>query len=302
MDGRDANDEHAPELTPVEKPRVAPSADALQGQSAPESQSDEEQDYAVANKETADYSHVLSVVGEPKPRKSRHWFLVIIVLLLVGGGAADWWFFIRQKPAPAKPTAARSQQAPSQDQSTTGTKHYDSSDFDLAFDYPEKWPVSDKGDGKLTVTSPAMQLTDATGQPQTGEVVVGIQKKDAADFSAFKQGSAVAVLDSQKVNYTKPTSTQRKSTYISYLQYAATATHGALDSVYITGDFGYKYGQNIPESDLLKLDPLITVRFYACTGAKCSGKPTPLSIQSSSWPKDATAKQLMTMLQSLQVR
>lgn len=309
MDEHDTNDEQAPEQNgaPPPKPPIAPSADVSQRQpAASDAPASEQDDYEAANKETADYSHVLSVVGEPKPRKSRHWFVVILLLLLIGGGAADWWFFIRQKPAPPQTQTTQGQQQASNSDANQApaTKKYDSSEFDLTFSYPETWKVDDTQPGRLKVVSPALQLTDATGQQQTGQVVVNLQKKDAADLGAFKQGDAIAVLNSKKVSYTQPTSTQRKATYISYLQYAATTTRGALDSMYVTGDYGYKYGQLIPQADIVQADPLITVTFFKCADEKCANKtkPTPMSLQSSSWQADPTAKQLMTMLQSLQVK
>jgi hypothetical protein len=106
------------------------------------------------------------------------------------------------------------------------------------------------------------------------------------------------VLDSDKVAYTKPTQNQRANTYLSYLQYAATTTNGALDSIYITGDNGYKKGQDVPQADIIGVDPLVTISFVSCADTACAS-PKPLSITASSWQASALAKTAKAMLQSL---
>jgi hypothetical protein len=262
----------------------------------------EEQDYVAAGKSTEeDFSQFIPPIGkQPKRHGKRALIFWIILLLLAAGGAVDWWLL--KHPDTKKPAQAPTTQSKPKSATTSATKHYESTGFDLAFDYPENWTVTDSGDGKLKVSSPAMQLTDATGQAQNGQIVLNIQNKDSADLGAFKTGSAVAVLDSEKIDYTKPSTTQRKSTYISYLQYANTTTMGALDSIYVTGDFGYQRKQTIPETDILKVDPLIAVMFLKCADQKCSGKPTEMSVQSTTWNADANAKLVMNTLKSLEVK
>lgn len=260
-----------------------------------------EPEHEAASHSTADYTKFMPQL-KPKKRWSRvvGWILLVIVILAALGAGGYW--LANRKPA-AKPTQPQqSANSGSSNKITTATKPYTSNYLNLSFNYPENWTVTDTGNGKLTVTSPAMQLTDASGQTQTGQVMMTIQNENAADFSAFKQGNAVAVMTSQKVAYAKPTSTQRADTYISFLQYASTAGGGALDGVYITGDAGYQKGQAIPEVDITKVDPVIRVTFAKCGNASCSGSTTQLSISSSMWSNASFSAPIENMLKSLAIQ
>lgn len=236
--------------------------------------------------------------GRPKKsHKVRNTLLIILLVLVVfGGGAGAAWYWQQHKQPAAKPkqsTAQRSQPQSTTSQDTTDsnstfskqTKEYDASDFGLTLQYPSDWTPAEQN-GVLTISSPNTTLTDATGAQVTGQVVLTVRSKQD-NPEEFAKGNAVAVLASDKVNYTHPTSTQRGSTYISYLQYAATTTKGGLDGVYITGDNGYQYAQNIPKSDIAGVDPLVDVTFVKCSDDACAkGSQTPLTISGKSWTGD----------------
>ncbi len=246
----------------------------------------------------------------PQLRSKKKWPRILgrsllVILVLAGIGAGGYWFYTNHyKTTPQTTNSSSRKTSPS---STSGqsavepTKSYDASDLSLSFSYPENWSVADTN-GKLTATSPAMQLTGADGQPQTGQVILTISSAAAADFSMFKKGGAVAVLASQKVSYASPASTQRANTYISFLQYAATTTHGALDGIFVTGDNGYKYGQNVPEADVTKVDPDIRVTFVKCATTACSGPPTATNISSNVWSDSSFATPIVNMIKSLQLQ
>ena len=267
----------------------------------------EQDDFEQAADSTVDINQFM-----PQLKPKRLWltvlkwiFLVLVIAALVGGGV--YWFLAHHKSATPPSKASQS----SQQQSSNGgqpagppenTKQYTSSNFNLSFNYPENWNVTDTGNGKLTVTSPAMQLKGADGQSQTGQVVMTIQNENTFDFSSFKPGSAVAVLDSQKLTYAKPTQTQRANTYISFLQYASTTTHGALDSIFVTGDFGYQKDQTIPETDIQKVDPVITVTFWQCQNQTCSGTLKSMNISSSQWNDSSFANPITKMIESLAIQ
>ncbi len=275
--------------------------------------------------ESASHATVDPTDYMPELKSKRKWpkvvgWTLLGLVLAAGIGAGGYWVVkhkmnrkpaqtvLQQAPASAnsssKAAAAGSNPASTANNSpSNSTKPYNSSNFNLSFNYPDGWTVSDTGNGKLTVTSPTMQLTAADGSSQTGEVIMSIQKQAAADLSMFKQGSAVAVLASQKVMYANPTSTQRAQTYLSFLQYAATTTKGGLDGVYVTGDLGYAYAQQVPESDITKIDPLIRVMFGGCTvsGKTCSST-SPLTISSQMWSNSDFSGPIESMLESLQIQ
>jgi hypothetical protein len=263
----------------------------------------EQDDFEDTSPSTVDINQFM-----PQLKPKRLWlrvlkwiFFVLVAVAIVGGGV--YWYVKNHKSATPK-TSQSSQQHSSQSQSAPqeNTKRYTSANFNLSFSYPQNWTVTDTGKGKLTVNSPAMQLKGADGQSQNGQVVMAIQNENTYDFTLFKAGSAVAVLNSQKLAYSNPSPTQRANTYISFLQYASTTTHGALDGIYVTGDFGYQKDQTIPESDIQKVDPVITVTFNQCQNAGCSGTVKPMNISSSQWSDSSFATQISKMIESLAIQ
>lgn len=254
----------------------------------------------------------------PSLRKKSKWpkilGIIVLVVIIAAVAAGGYWQFLRVKPSSVKPqTSSTPKKVASQP--AVSSKHYDSTQFALGFDHPGDWTVDDSSNTLLTVMSPAVQLSDANGQNQTGQIVMTIQAK-GTEPPAFTQGNAIAVLMSQKISYSKPSADQRAQTYLSYLQYAATTTHGALDAIYITGDNGYQKDQYIPKADVVTLDPLITVTFTQCANQTCSNggsangnqsgkdtsKSTPFSIAAASWSNSTQAKTVEAMLRSIKVQ
>lgn len=264
--------------------------------------SNEQDDYASASQATVDYSHFTPQLKPKKlwPRIVGWTLLVVVVIAGIGGGV--YWVEHHKSQTPKASQTTQHTNSQNQAKISSATKQYNSSNFNLAFNYPTDWNVVDGGNGKLTVTSLAMQLEDANGQSVSGQVVVTIQKESSMDFSMFKDGNAVAVLTSQRVAYANPTPTQRANTYISFLQYAATTVHGALDGVYVTGDFGYQKDQAIPQGDITKIDPVITVTFKQCANTQCTGTVKPLSVQSTMWDNTNFSGPILKMIESLTIQ
>jgi hypothetical protein len=225
---------------------------------------------------------------------------IAVLVLVIALGAAVYWNTRGEQPKTASgATQEGAGNAPVADDRPVPTKQYDSTKMALGFDYPETWKVTEDASGKITVTAPVTQLMGVNGQQQQGRAVVTISPK-GQNLTPFDAGNATAVSDSVKIKYTKPSSAQRAETYSSFAQYAATTATGALDGVYITGDFGYQKGQAIPKTDMIKLDPVIAVTFDKCADAACAGaKPT--NVQASTWDKSALAKTINTLLTSLSV-
>lgn len=247
----------------------------------------------------------LKAVRESRPRKSKKGpIALLIILLLVIAAAVFYWLVIRVDTAQA-PQAKTDQQAtntpqPVQQQSSTvEAKTYYANGFPLSLKYPASWTVDEK-DGLLTITSPVQTLTDASQQTMPGEIVLTIQDPKQAKLKEFSQGDVVAVLESQRIAYTHPSSTQRGHTYISFLQYPRTVTKGGLDAIYVTGNAGYKYAQVIPKQDLTAVNPLIGVSFISCGNSDCPAKlQSPMTISSDSW--QALSKPVLLMLKSVQI-
>lgn len=230
--------------------------------------------------------------------------MLVIVVLLVGLGLSFSWFFLKEERATGnKEVEQTAQPADTQEEApaiTKETKHYASPGFMLEFDHPADWKVVETtGSGRLTATSPALRLRDATGQAFTGQVILTIRNKQQA-LPEFDKGNALAALESQKINYTKPSSVQRGSTYLSFLQYANSAT-ASIDGVYITGDIGYQKGQAIPKADFVPVDPILSITFLKCTDNACSGEGTASGVEQALWQDAGFGVPLTAMLQSLVV-
>ncbi len=234
-----------------------------------------------------------------KPKRSKLIYIIIILILLIGSGV--YWFLLKPEPAAKTAQTRTALTVKPETRIASSTTHYDSSSFSLGFDYPKGWTVTDTaGSGKLTVVSGPLQLKDANGQQVNGLIVMTIRDR-TQKLTEFDKGAATATRDSEKIAYTKPTQTQRGSTYISFLQYATSPGGGSLDGIYITGDNGYQKDQDIPLVDVAKADPVVSITFLKCADAKCAGTRTALSVQDSIWDDNSFSKPLKNMLESLSI-
>lgn len=263
----------------------------------------EQEDLESASHSTADYSHFMPPVGKHSKHRSSKVLQSFAVIVIIGVLGIGGYLLLHKKPAKNNQQAPTTQQTTqSSDAITSATKNYQSTDFGLSFDYPADWTVTEAaGSNKIVVSSPGLSLTDTSGQRTTGQVLLTVDQK-GNNLSMFDKGNAVAVLDSKKVSYTKPSSSQRAQTYISFLQYITTSASGALDGVYVTGDSGYQKGQAIPEVDIAKVDPLIRVTFMQCANSTCSGTTTPMSIAASEWSDTTFSRPIESMIESLVVQ
>lgn len=254
---------------------------------------------------TADYDNYQP---PPKPKRNLKKPLLVLLALLVASATAFVVYSLLFKKEESQPPnldqpcqnglcQERENQAKP---IVTNTKNYSSQSFTLSFDYPEDWTVKDEGEAIMTVRSPAVDLLDATGQKISGQITLTFRGK-TQKLTEFDAGSAVAVKDSEKIAYTKPTQTQRGSTYLSFLRYAKTASANGLDGVYITGDAGYKTEQNIPKDDILKVDPVVSLTFAKCADSACV-ETSSTTIALASWNDASFSGPLLAMLKSLTIQ
>lgn len=225
-------------------------------------------------------------------RRPAKYLLILLILAAIGAGV---YKFVLNKPEKAKPanqanTSQTSQ--PQADQISTVTKNYSSQEFALSFDHPDDWTVTDTpGSGRLTVSSPDIQLTDSDGKPATGKISMNIRNKRQS-LPEFDKGNALAARASEKVSYSKPSPSQRGETYISLLLWASsTGSDGDFDGIYITGNNGYQKDQVAPKADFAAVDPVINVTF--------SKSGSPLTISDNIWDNPRYSKPIKDMLQSL---
>jgi hypothetical protein len=238
-------------------------------------------------------------------RKLLHFFGWLLLTAIITGaiGGAAWYYWLKDEPKSTTSDTSDEQSktpTPAPVAEPDPTETYTSSAFQLQFDYPEGWKVTEGADNKIIGVSTATKFKTVSGGTQTGQVLFTIQHKQAS-LPDFTSGNALAVYESEKVDYAKPSQTQRASTYISFLNYAASTTKG-LDGIYVTGDNGYKKDQYVPLVDVSKSDPLITLTFRSCDDDKCATPGKPLTISANAWGDTGFAKPLRTMLQSIIVQ
>jgi hypothetical protein len=252
-----------------------------------------------------DYSQFLDNPGSKRPsspqqrQPRRKAAVIILILVVLAGGGYGAYYHTNHKAVASQP-ATTAQTKPTKPTAATpkiATTSYDSPNFNLALNYPTGWTVAGDTASSLTIESPAMQLTSSAGQSVSGKVVLSLQPEGQLP-SAFGTSDATAVLNSQLISYAQPTSTQRAQTYLSFVQYASTTTTGALDGIYITGDYGYQKDQTIPRSDIAGLDPLATVTFGKCADTACTSLTT-TNITASSWTSTSFSPPILTLLKSL---
>jgi len=232
----------------------------------------------------------------PKRKRSPLKLLVIVVVVIVAA-LAVWMVTGKDKKPAAKPTTNRQAQAQTNVSPThisSTTKRYDSNNLFLGFEYPSDWIVNDTSD-KLTVTSPPLKLKTIGNSAIDGRIIMTIQNPPAS-IPEFAKNTSIAPLASQKLTYKNPTPGQRAQTYLTSVNYAGSSS--SIDAFYITSDNGYTAAQYIPQSDMLKINPLISLTFLACSDATCTtAKPT--AIATNAWADSSLSKPLITMLQSL---
>lgn len=255
------------------------------------------------NQQTESKLPASDYVNQPEPvKKYKKQGKLKPILLIVGGLvvlAIAASLLLRKVPNKTNPT----NQSPSGQNQTTQssislqTKHYSSNQFRLEFDYPNDWTVKEEASsGTLTATSPTLSLPLAGGSNSSGQVIFTI-RESSQSLPEFETGNAIAVLDSEKISYSKPSPAQRGQTHISFLKLANSAGSGSIDALFITGDFGYTKDQDIPKVDIQKIDPIISVTFMLCDGA-CS---QPASIASEGWNDPQFGGALKKMLESLTI-
>lgn len=246
--------------------------------------------------------HPAAAVPPPAARKKRRWPVVLLVIVLLAAATfGAYWFGGHQAsapgPKPAKSAETATQKHPAKKPVVTSPKQYSSTNHNMGFSYPADWKLTDTV-GKLTVASPEVQMTMPDGKKMEGHALVTVQHKQTA-IAGYPENGAVAVLESQKLAYTQPTTIQRAQTYITYLSYEQA---NGLDAAYVTGDYGVVQHQLVPMADVAADDPLISVTFATCSSADCaSGTVTPMAILASSWQSASFAKQATDLIESIQL-
>jgi len=240
---------------------------------------------------------------------------IVVVALIVAGGAA-YWLLTRPTSAPA--TTAQTQTSTStstqpivpddtQAQGTSANYVSNGKDLNLSFTYPSGWTVtppsnSNPNDQAITVTSPLVSMTNASGQSTTGKVVVTIRPGGSA-LNELASNKSTAGQASAQIAYSKPTSAQHQYPYLTYIHLAGGVDpSSSFEEVMITGSINFAKDQVVSADALGPLDPVVSARFYTCSDQTCAiGSATPLSITNATWINTDVFMQTLAIFQSLQI-
>jgi hypothetical protein len=272
--------------------------DIRQGMNDAENPSQDEAD------RRARIEYLRGLTGHTKPKRGRKLLTWLMILIVIAGLAVGvFWYVSRMadKKVQSRNQSKTNTTAKTEEPTSTQTKHYDSTGFNLGFDYPGNWKVSDEGNGKLLVSSPVSKIKTLSGTTD-GQMIFMLQPKQTS-LDGFKNGPGTATRVSEKVAYTKPTANQRAQTYMTFVSYAGSSTVG-IDSIYVTGDLGYQKDQDVPEKDLIGGDPLVSIFFAKCPNGTCAADPTTTrtAVADSTWSdSNALAKAAKALLLSLTI-
>jgi len=248
---------------------------------------------------SADYVNSLEPIRQRKARAKRNRLIFLTVLAVVAVLAALYFLLLQPKPATAPPAqqVQQTEQAPRVNVDEP-TDPYVSDAFGLSFDHPKSWQPEDTGQ-ELVVRSPVGKLADSTGAQVDGRIVVSFTA-GGGKVPGYATGEPVAVIESQKLTYAKPSQNQRKQTYLSFVNFSQ---GGGIQEIFVTGDSGYKKGQVVPQVDVKKVDPIIRLVFEKCQGETCGSQAGgALVIAEGEWQKNPLLIQAEKLLQSLKVQ
>ncbi len=198
-------------------------------------------------------------------RASRRRVFIFLLILLMLGAAGAYYYQKRKQPVQPTPTSAPVIEQPQTKKIALETKHYTSNKFDLEFDYPTDWTLDDSSAvGTITIISPQLDLPSSTGTI-SGKVTLKIRPKKQL-LPEFQSEYATAATESQKISYSHPTLSQNAESYVSFLNFDSETTTPLVEAIYVTGNLGYLQDQVVPKTDMMGLDPIISLQFTACDG------------------------------------
>lgn len=248
---------------------------------------------------TAEYVQNLQPIKDRK-RKNKRNALIGLTLLLLGVVGFGVYQFVLNKPLEKSTPASEQPATQTQAAEPSDTvETYTSEELGISFEHLSTWVIDDTTEGLVTISSPLVKLTGSDGQEVDGKVVVSFMGA-GSEVPVYEntQGLA-ALLDSEKITYDEPTPNQREQTYISF----GGLTPAGINAVFVTGNSGYKKGQMIPEADVKKVEPIISVMFYQCPDTVCdpADGASELAIEVESWAENQATVAALALLKSLKV-
>lgn len=181
------------------------------------------------------------------------------------------------------------------------TLHYTSSALNLEFDYPVDWRItSTSGDKDIELQSAPIKFTDYTGKPRTGTIQVSIVAKDTGNNFASITNTSSVIANSLALTYKNPSSVQRRSTNLTFVNSQSADNPQAFDAVLITGNLAYHLGQTLANQNYLSVDPEISAYVSSCPEAQCFYQALG-SLSYSSWQSNTDLQKIQSLITSMRI-
>lgn len=242
-----------------------------------------------------------AVPQPPKLKKSPKGLIVVLIIIMVlaAAGIAGWLLFGKpDQQTPATPTADQPKASTTSTDDVPeaqNTETFTSSPYRITLQYPKTWTVTENNDNSLLIQSQSFTYKTASGDSQQGNFRVYVRKgAQQADSDIIAKG--VAMQDSQKLTYTKPTPAQRAETNLSLFGLDSEDNFAFL---LITGNFSLKKGDTLGPNFGKEIETIVIGGGYSQPGAEPGMATT--SVPPTGFDQTNAYKQAISIIQSLEI-
>ena len=268
------------------------------------------------------------VVSEPAapiaaaPQKRRfpklRAFIIVVLLLNVGLAAGNERMYMKQLsydpkrgeddrnlPTYASPSSTAelaNKATPAAPSTVSTTLHYTSAPLKIEFDYPSDWHVSSSSDNSsIKLASAPFQFTAVGGKQTAATINIAITPvaNAAASFNSVTESDVIAA-NSEALQYTSPTKSQRTVTNVSFANDHGLKNNNIL-SAFISGDLVYKKGDVVGSKKYQSIDPQISMHVDDCAAGTCQQALSAAVFTIGDWHDNANFQKVKALLASLRL-
>lgn len=235
----------------------------------------------------------------PKLKKSPKGIIIVLVVIgvLAAAGVIGWLLFNNPDPE-TTPTPSQQKQSTTSDNDVpeaSNSESFTSSPYRITFQYPKTWTVTENNDNSLLIQSEDFNYKTVSGQSKNGNFRVYVRKgASQADSDVIAKG--VAMQNSQKLTYTKPTPAQRTETNLSLFGKDDVNNFAFL---LITGNYDLKKGDTLGPNFGKEIDTIIIGGGYAEPGLEPGMATNP--VPPTGFDQTNAYKQAIAIIQSMEI-
>ena len=263
---------------------------------------------------------VTPIVAAPQKRRfpKLRAFVIVVLLLNVGLAAGNERMYVKQLSydpkrgeddrnlptyaSPSSKTELANKATPAAPSTVSTTLHYTSAPLKIEFDYPSDWHVSSSSDNStIKLASAPFQFTAVGGKQTAATINIAITPvaKAAASFNSVNESDVIAA-NSETLQYTSPTKSQRSVTNVSFANDHGLKNNNIL-SAFISGDLVYKIGDVVGSKKFQSIDPQISMHVDDCASGTCQQALSADVFTISDWHDNANFQKVKALLASLRL-